>query len=219
VVAAEEQSAGRGRFPERKWVSESGKNLLCTVFLDPSAASLPGLPIRIGSALCAAADLYAKGLSGLSAPRSCLKWPNDLMIGDRKAAGILCEAGSSGVFAGVGLNCNQVSFPSDLELGATSLARELGREVSRWALLELFLAELAAALGDENWRRSAEGRLWKRGETATFFPGRESSDQRSGRGALQGKLVGIDGEGSLLFRKKGAIVTRAYPAGELRAGH
>jgi BirA family biotin operon repressor/biotin-[acetyl-CoA-carboxylase] ligase len=131
LVAADAQSAGRGRFPERRWESEAGKNLLFTIYLDASAAGLPGLPLRIGLALCAAVSDYA-GLLGarfLSPPR--IKWPNDLLIGDRKAAGILCETGPAGVFTGIGLNCNQSSFPRELEARATSLAKELGREVSR----------------------------------------------------------------------------------------
>jgi BirA family transcriptional regulator, biotin operon repressor / biotin---[acetyl-CoA-carboxylase] ligase len=229
LIAAEEQSSGRGRFPDRVWDSEKGKNLLFTLFLDPEALRrppkplhhdgrmLPGLPIRIGCTLCDAVEAHARGL-GATFPRPLgIKWPNDLMIGDRKAAGILCEAGSFGILAGIGLNCNQISFPSGLEARATSLARELGREVDRWALLESFLGRLALALDDAEWRRSAEARLWKKGEAVTFLPGLEGLAERGGRGALSGTLVGIDEEGSALFREDGAALPRAYAAGELRA--
>ncbi|MGA2547645.1 MAG: biotin--[acetyl-CoA-carboxylase] ligase [Rectinemataceae bacterium] len=215
LIAAEAQTAGRGRFPERRWESEAGKNLLFTLFLDsvvlrlPEGKPLPGLPIRIGSALCEAVAIYTP------APR--LKWPNDLMIGDRKAAGILCESGPSGVFAGIGLNCNQVVFPSGLDAKATSLARELGREVNRWALLELFLEALASSLVDANWRRRADAWLWMKGETLCFLPGLEGSAE--GGEALIGKFEGIDEEGSILLREEGAAVARAYASGELRAGN
>lgn len=218
VVAAEAQTAGRGRIPERKWESEAGKNLLFTVFLGPGSASLPGLPLRIGTALCGAVALYAEsaGARFYSSPR--LKWPNDLMMGDRKAAGILCESGRSGVFAGIGLNCNQVDFPPRLDAKATSLAAESGREVRRWDLLELFLGALAESLRDAEWRRKAEGMLWRKGERATFLPGSASPGPAAGRRALIGRPVGIDEEGSLLFLEDGAESAVAHASGELGAG-
>lgn len=216
VIAAEAQTAGRGRVPGRKWQSEAGKNLLFTVFLDAGSASLPGLPIRIGGALCSAASLYAEKTGSSFAGQPKLKWPNDLMLGDRKAAGILCEAGPSGVFAGIGLNCNQVAFPPELELKATSLAIELGREVDRRVLLELFLEALADSLVDRKWRRKADERLWKRGESAIFIPGAAGSGR--GRGAIVGTPEGVDEAGSLLFKEKGATEAIAYAAGEFRAG-
>ncbi len=226
LVAAEVQTAGRGRFPERRWESEAGKNLLFTLFLEPPAAALPGLPLRIGSALCAAVSDYAEG-QGASFPRPPrLKWPNDLMFGDRKAAGVLCEAGPLGVFAGIGLNCNQLAFPPALEAEASSLARELGREVGRWAILESFLRELRAELegpdsvGEGGWRTKAEALLWKKGDDAVFLPGSEVSSAGSSprRGALEGTIEGLDQAGALLFRVHGEGFARAFVSGELRAG-
>ena len=215
LVAADAQSAGRGRFPERRWESEAGKNLLFTIYLDASAAGLPGLPLRIGLALCAAVSDYA-GLLGarfLSPPR--IKWPNDLLIGDRKAAGILCETGPAGVFAGIGLNCNQSSFPRELEARATSLAKELGREVSRWALLELFLGLLQRAIADPYWREEVDKRLWRRGEELSFLPGTAGRGKVFEGDAIVGILEGIDESGSILIRQKNEEKVRSYPAGEL----
>jgi len=218
VIAAEAQTAGRGRIPGRQWQSEAGKNLLFTVFLDAGSASLPGLPIRIGVALCSAASLYAEKAAASFARQPKLKWPNDLMFGDLKAAGILCEAGPSGVFAGIGLNCNQVAFPRELESRATSLAIELGREVDRRVLLELFLEALADSLVDREWRRKADERLWKRGESAIFLPGAAVSGPGQGRGAIVGTPEGVDEAGSLLFKGKGAAEAIAYATGEFGAG-
>jgi BirA family biotin operon repressor/biotin-[acetyl-CoA-carboxylase] ligase len=215
LVAADAQSAGRGRFPERRWESEAGKNLLFTIYLDASAAGLPGLPLRIGLALCAAVSDYA-GLLGarfLSPPR--IKWPNDLLIGDRKAAGILCETGPAGVFAGIGLNCNQSSFPRELEARATSLAKELGREVSRWALLELFLGLLQRAIADPYWREEVDKRLWRRGEELSFLPGTAGRGKVFEGDAIVGILEGIDESGSILIRREDEKRASSYPAGEL----
>ena len=215
LVAADAQSAGRGRFPERRWESETGKNLLFTIYLDASAAALPGLPLRIGPRALRGRLGLCQPLGGpLSLPPR-IKWPNDLLIGDRKAAGILCEASPAGVFAGIGLNCNQSSFPPGLEARTTSLANELGREVSRWALLELFLEFLQRALLDPYWREGVDKRLWRRGEELSFLPG--TAGRESGRecGAIVGILEGIDESGSILMRGEGEEKARAYPAGEL----
>lgn len=211
LVAALEQSAGRGRFPDRSWESAAGKNLLFTLFLEPGTAALPGLPIRIGLALCAAASGYARAV-GASFPRPPrVKWPNDLMFGDKKAAGILCEASPSGLFAGIGLNCNQLSFPPSLGAGATSLAAELGVEVSLWPILELFLDELRAGMYSPIWRLRAEELLWKKGEDASFAPGRGSR-------ILRGIPTGIDDSGSLLFLENGQKEALSFAAGEFKAG-
>ena len=224
LVAANEQSAGRGRFPERGWESEYGKNLLVTVYLCPRAGRpRAALPIRVGLALCEAIEDYASKIGGAFASPPRLKWPNDLMLGDRKAAGILCETGPAGVFAGVGLNCNQMRFPPLLEGKATSLAPELGREVDRWAILELFLARLSADLGaapasdddDGDWRRAAMERLWRRGEAVSFLPGMAAKSR--GVLPLRGILEGLDEGGSVLIRAAGEEAARAYAAGELTA--
>jgi BirA family biotin operon repressor/biotin-[acetyl-CoA-carboxylase] ligase len=215
LIAADAQRAGRGRFPERRWKSEAGKNLLFTIYLDTSATALPGLPLRIGLALCAAVSDYA-GLLGArfpSPPR--IKWPNDLLIGDRKAAGILCEADPAGVFAGIGLNCNQSSFPYELEAKATSLAKELGREVSRWALLELCLEFLQRALADPYWQKEVDKRLWRRGEKLSFLPGTAGRGKGLEGGTIVGILEGIDEFGSILIRREDEERARSYPAGEL----
>jgi BirA family biotin operon repressor/biotin-[acetyl-CoA-carboxylase] ligase len=220
VVAAEEQTAGRGRFPERRWESERGKNLLFTIILDPASAALPGLPIRVGLALSQAVDRYAERLNLRFRTESRIKWPNDLMFGERKIAGILCEASSGGVFAGVGLNCNQSAFPPGLEKRTTSLARESGQEIDRWAILELFLERLSKALSDPAWRRTIDARLWRRGEEVEFLPGAEArSTASAGRiqrdGRVRGILTGIDESGSILIRPRGEEEARAFAAGEI----
>jgi BirA family transcriptional regulator, biotin operon repressor / biotin---[acetyl-CoA-carboxylase] ligase len=221
LVAAEEQSSGRGRLPGRVWESEKGKNLLFTIYLAPETAALPGLPIRIGRALCDSVEAFARGLDPASRLRPMLKWPNDLMIGDRKAAGILCEAGRPGVFAGIGLNCCQAEFPPELADRATSLELELGHRgpEDRWKILELFLSALPSSLADPRWRQAAESLLWKRGREASFLPGRPAAagaaEAWAGEALLRGRVEGIDEEGSLLFKAEGERAARAFPAGEL----
>jgi BirA family biotin operon repressor/biotin-[acetyl-CoA-carboxylase] ligase len=210
LVAAELQTEGRGRVPDRRWESERGRNLLFTLILDPSATALPGLSLRTGLALCEAASALADHLGlGLPSPPS-LKWPNDLVFGSRKAAGVLCEASPEGVFIGLGINCNQKDFDRGLGRKATSLSLELGAEIDRWLLLELVLGRLKAELSDPSWKDRAEERLWKRGEVATFTAGAPGS-----RIEITGLIAGLTEEGALLVRADGGKEPRAYSSGEL----
>jgi len=223
LVAANEQTAGRGRFPERGWESEPGKNLLFTLYLGPRAALLPALPIRVGLALCGAVSDYASEVDAALASPLRLKWPNDLVLGDRKAAGILCESPASGpgsgAFAGIGLNCNQLRFPPSLEGKATSLALELGREAD----LKRLAAELGLGPGGGaglDWRGAATELLWRRGETVSFLPAlsaRAEGGVRPRPAPLRGVLEGLDEEGSALIRVEGEPGARAYASGELTA--
>ena len=127
VYFADEQRAGRGR-GDHAWHSAAGEGLYVSVLLRPQipAARLPLLPLAAG---LAAADAIRERL-GLEVD---LRWPNDLLIGARKAGGILVEAQSedSGVaFAvvGIGINVHQRSFDPDLSTAGTSLDLEAGPE-------------------------------------------------------------------------------------------
>ena len=215
LVAADEQTAGRGRIPGRAWSAEEGRNLLFTLRLPPGAVALGALPLRIGAAVCRAAAALA-GSTGAAYPRPPrLKWPNDLMLGDAKACGVLCEAGSLGVFAGIGVNCNQRSFPPELRGRATSLALELGREVDRWALLALILAEIRASLEDRSWAEGAARLLWRLGDEVSFVPGAAPEPGREPE-PIRARLAGIDERGALILESSDGKA-EAYFAGELRA--
>jgi BirA family transcriptional regulator, biotin operon repressor / biotin---[acetyl-CoA-carboxylase] ligase len=215
LVAAEEQTAGRGRIAGRSWSAQEGRSLLFTLRLPPEVFALSALPLRIGAAVCRAASALAvsTGASFTRPPR--LKWPNDLMLGDAKACGVLCESGSLGVFAGIGVNCNQAAFPAELGGRATSLALELGLDVDRWALLELILAEVRLSLGDSSWREGVEGLLWRLGDVVSFIPG-----PAPGPGAepevLRARLAGIDARGALVLERPDGRA-ESFIAGELRA--
>jgi BirA family biotin operon repressor/biotin-[acetyl-CoA-carboxylase] ligase len=125
VYFADEQLAGRGR-GNHGWHSAAGEGLYVSVLLRPAipAARLALLPFAAG---LAAADAINE-TTGLKVD---LRWPNDLMLGPRKAGGILVEgkAESSAVshaVVGIGINVHQRSFPADLATPATSLDIESG---------------------------------------------------------------------------------------------
>ena len=122
VVRAEEQSAGRGRVG-RVWDSPSGGALYVSVILKPAA-----MPFGLGALGLVVGLALRDALCSLSSESEAiaLKWPNDLLVGGRKIAGILCEARWMGstprVVVGFGLNLTRDDFPEDLRDKATSLA-------------------------------------------------------------------------------------------------
>jgi BirA family biotin operon repressor/biotin-[acetyl-CoA-carboxylase] ligase len=91
----------------------------------------------------------AKAVQAVSGLKPSLKWPNDILVGDRKLGGLLCESSLSGqsktfVVVGIGLNVNsrRESFPEDIREIATSIVAETGRLCDRASLLAALLSEL-----------------------------------------------------------------------------
>ncbi|MBQ9726420.1 MAG: biotin--[Kiritimatiellae bacterium] len=147
AVVADSQTAGRGR-SGAAWVSPPGVALYFSVLLRPALAP-DALPLATLAAGVAVAEAV-RAQTGLPAG---LKWPNDLLVRGRKAAGILCEAetgpgGEPFVAAGVGLNVNTppALLPPRPLYPATSLAAEAGRDFDREALLLSCLAALRRAV-------------------------------------------------------------------------
>jgi BirA family biotin operon repressor/biotin-[acetyl-CoA-carboxylase] ligase len=137
VVAADVQTAGRGRLG-RRWEAPAGTSLLFSTALVPAvpAERLPGLTLVAAQAV---ADALAT--TGVE-PR--LKWPNDVLLGGRKVAGILGEARDGRVVLGIGINVNISAgdLPRDALRPATSLLLETGAPLDRGELLAVTLAAL-----------------------------------------------------------------------------
>jgi BirA family biotin operon repressor/biotin-[acetyl-CoA-carboxylase] ligase len=131
VVVADEQTAGRGRLG-RRWFAPRGTSLLCSIQLRPP---VPGdrLPELTGVAARACGDAIT-ALTGLEPE---LKFPNDLLLGGRKVAGVLAEAREGRVVLGIGINVNltEDTLPTEVDRPATSLLVEAGRELDRAELL------------------------------------------------------------------------------------
>jgi BirA family biotin operon repressor/biotin-[acetyl-CoA-carboxylase] ligase len=137
VAVADEQTEGRGRLG-RRWEAPAGTSVLCSVQLRPevAAARFPQLTV-VGAEACAEAIRVVTGL------QPALKHPNDVLIGGRKVAGILGEAGEGRVVLGVGINANVGAdeLPMEVRIPATSLLVETGATVDRIELLvELLVA-------------------------------------------------------------------------------
>ena len=140
VLVAGHQSAGRGRLG-RTWSAPPGSALLCSVLLRP--ALMPEELHRCTQAVAVAAARACEAVAGV---RPDLKWPNDLLVGAAKLAGVLAESvlgprGVEAVVVGIGLNVTHDAPPPGI--AATSLEHHAGRPVGLDALFGRFLAELA----------------------------------------------------------------------------
>jgi BirA family biotin operon repressor/biotin-[acetyl-CoA-carboxylase] ligase len=141
VAVAEEQSEGRGRLG-RSWHAPAGTSVLVSVLLRPAVdpPRLPELSLIAGGAV-------AEAIAETTGLHPVIKFPNDVLLGGRKVAGILAEAGDGRVVLGIGVNANQTAeqLPPETETEPTSLRLELGEPVDRAALLAAILLHIERA--------------------------------------------------------------------------
>ena len=182
VVAAEEQVAGRGR-QGRTWDSPPRAGLTFSVLLRPSLEPrhLGWVPLWGGVAV-------ARAVREVGELDAVLKWPNDVLVGDRKVAGLLAEAVDGGVVLGIGLNVTtrRDELPHEQ---ASSLLLEGAAVTDRETLLKAVLRALAGAVGD---RDAASYRAL----CATV--GREVRVELPGGKAVVGIAEAVDEEGRLV---------------------
>jgi BirA family biotin operon repressor/biotin-[acetyl-CoA-carboxylase] ligase len=212
VYFADEQLAGRGR-GDHAWHSAAGEGLYLSALLRPKipAARLPLLPLAAG---LAAADAI-RTASKLTVD---LRWPNDLLIGARKAGGILVEAQSEAskvayAVVGIGINVHQRSFPAGLATPATSLDLEAGRAIQRQALLVSLLKSLERETAGLLAPVPAESILARVEQASTWMRGRQV--EVHGPQACIGVTAGLNEDGFLLVRTGSGMVT--VQTGGLRA--
>ena len=152
MAVADHQTAGRGRLG-RTWVAPPGASLLMSILLRPG---LP--PDRLHLATAAVALSAAAALDDVAGFRPGLKWPNDLVVDDKKLAGVLTEIDGPNVVTGIGINVNwPAELPAELADIATAanhvVAAQRGAPVDdvaldRDAVLDALLAHLSNLYGD-----------------------------------------------------------------------
>jgi BirA family biotin operon repressor/biotin-[acetyl-CoA-carboxylase] ligase len=214
VICADFQEAGRGRLT-RTWVMERGKNLIFTILLRyENLSSIPeALTLKTGLAVSLAVEDLAPSLAGSIE----VKWPNDVMLGGRKIAGILTETDGKNVYVGVGVNVVQTDFPEEYLSKAGSLIQFCPNlpENARFILLEKILLRLHGEIESVSyamsWQERLSAWLYKKGEIVTFAEGATDSGQ-----LIEGTLSGIGSGGELLIIPKGEERERAFITGELR---
>jgi BirA family biotin operon repressor/biotin-[acetyl-CoA-carboxylase] ligase len=214
VITADFQGEGRGRIRDRTWQMEKGQGLPFTVLLRyPGIEEIPSVvTLRTGLAVSLAVEDFAPALKG----RVKVKWPNDIMIDGKKAAGILSEADGGNVHIGIGINASQKEFPPALREKAVSIAIACGRDIAaedRYNLLEKILERLFTELEycKDDWKSRLEQRLYKKGEPVIFIEGAAGSEKK-----ITGILEGIGENGELLIVPDGEKVSRSYITGELK---
>lgn len=205
VVVADHQTAGRGRLG-RTWEAPAGASLLMSVLLRP------GVRLEAMHVLTMAAGLaMADAVEAVAGFAPTIKWPNDLLAGDRKLAGMLTEAEVTdgevtAVVVGIGVNVMWTDFPPEIAETATACNLVAGREVSRDALLDAFVDRYGVRLADldavsEDYR----ARLGTLGQRVRI----ELADE-----TFEGEAVGVGDDGSLEVRT-GPGTTRTVTAGDV----
>ncbi len=204
VALADFQSSGHGRL-DRAWVSPPRASLLCSMLLRPN---LDATQLQLVVAVVGLATRTA--LERLCGLRPQLKWPNDLVVGEKKLAGLLAEVleTTSGFAVVVGLGVN-LTYEGPEGVAATSVRREVGVTIVPRALLDIVLEEIEARRSQLD---SKEGRVALRDEYSRALAtiGQHVRVEQLG-GSLSGVARGVDDAGQLLVEVDGVL--RAFGIG------
>jgi BirA family transcriptional regulator, biotin operon repressor / biotin---[acetyl-CoA-carboxylase] ligase len=198
VVFAESQTKGRGRLG-RKWISPSRKGLWFSVLLRPDLRPQEATQLTVASGIA-----LRRAIEAATGVKAQIKWPNDILIGGKKVAGILTELSAEldrvkHIILGIGVDVNlsTTEFPQDLRKLATSLKIETGRTISRADLAVAILREL-----DHDYARVIGGKFesiadeWEEhcgtmGQTVAI---------QVGERRIHGRAESLDDDGALLVR-------------------
>jgi BirA family biotin operon repressor/biotin-[acetyl-CoA-carboxylase] ligase len=200
VVLAEEQTAGQGRHGH-SWHSAAGDGIYCSLVLPQSPLLTLALGLATHTAIFEATGLICD-----------LRWPNDLMLADRKVAGILVQAAGKNAIAGIGINVNHGAFPDDVASLATSLRLAAGRPLPRE---EIILALLPAVETIVAQGKSAI--LASFTHLSSYASGRRVQVQQP-EGILEGTTMGLDPDGFLIVRQDDGTDTLVVAGGVRAAG-
>jgi BirA family biotin operon repressor/biotin-[acetyl-CoA-carboxylase] ligase len=195
VHVAREQTAGRGRLG-RAWHGAPGAGLYASVVLLPPPPPIDAAALTVAAGLAAHDALLDLGLA-----RARLKWPNDVVAGAAKLAGLIVETrgfdpGRPHYVLGIGLNVAQRSFPPELGRAATSLALE-GVHASVAQALDAFLARLPARLEEARGDQAALERDYLR---ACGLSLRSRVRVLAGEETLEGELAALSLRSGLALR-------------------
>lgn len=209
VVIADEQTAGQGRLG-RTWHSEPGSGIyLSTVLRLPILpANLPIVTLMLG---LATAEAIQKACSV-----ACdLRWPNDVLIAQKKVAGILAQVAGECVIAGIGINVNQTAFPPPLRTPATSIRLQCGGLEQRREPLIVALLETLDAFTDLLLSQGAGAIRRAFAAASSYANHRRVVIEETGQ---RGTTAGIDESGFLLVNLDSGRLER-LAAGGIRPEH
>ncbi len=194
VIVAQAQTQGKGRF-NRTWHSERGSGIYCSILIyhPTKIKNLPIITLMAGIAVIETINKFSN-IAG------SLKWPNDVLINNKKVAGILTEnishSNYKAIIVGVGVNLNNTHFPPPLNKTATSLFIENGNQVQ----LNRFLLSLLDQLENQYKKLTEFGesfilQLWR--ENSDMFGKQVTLTQ--GQNKFTGTVKNIDDKGNLIL--------------------
>jgi BirA family biotin operon repressor/biotin-[acetyl-CoA-carboxylase] ligase len=198
VILAEEQIAGQGRHGH-SWHSAAGDGIYCSLVLPQS----PVLTLALGLA-AHTAIFEATG-------QVCdLRWPNDLMLGEKKVAGILVQAVGKLAIAGIGINVNQTEFPAEVAELATSLRLASGRPLHREDIILALLPAVETIAAQDK-----QAILQSFTHLSSYASGKRVEVHQP-EGIICGTTAGLDPAGFLIVRQDDGTDTLIV-AGGVRA--
>jgi len=210
IVLAERQVKGRGRL-QRNWVTGEGKAIAMSLILKPN------IPPKVAPQLTLlAAVALASAISKVTNLKPSIKWPNDILINNKKVCGILTEMHGdsdfiSSVIIGIGLNVNQDKddFPDDITSRATSLKIEEGQAILRSKIIQAILVEMEKLYAIFLEKGFVPIKLlW---ESYAISLGREITATTYSE-TIVGKALGITDEGQLLIQDQDGKIHTIYSA-------
>jgi BirA family biotin operon repressor/biotin-[acetyl-CoA-carboxylase] ligase len=219
VYVADEQTAGRGR-GDHKWHSSQLDGLYVSALVAPLIPMDMALWLPLATAL--AARTAIKETTGLKAD---IRWPNDLLLNDRKCGGILVESAAMTAdpgakpmlryaVIGVGININQQSFPPDLNATATSLriaGHSVSREVLLIALLRALNAEISNLIKQYRGTLNGQGLLERFAIASSWVKGKRVRVEEDG--GYTGVTDGLDSRGFLRVTGEDGVLRTVFSGG------
>jgi BirA family biotin operon repressor/biotin-[acetyl-CoA-carboxylase] ligase len=193
-VVADEQTAGRGRHG-RAWHSTPGTGLYLSILLCPESSSSKTPLLSLLAGIAVAEVLIQRGVIGVD-----IKWPNDVLVKDRKICGILVEGASAGsnphrIILGIGVNLNHRSFPPELSQTATSFEIETGKDVAIDEFRDQLLERIAYWY--QLWKGGEERAIIDRWQELSSYAGEKEVVVTVDGERFTGKTAGLSETGSL----------------------
>ena len=205
LVVADHQTKGRGRW-ERQWESPAGRNLLFSLILRPGATAGAALPVTL-----AFSAAIAETLGALTGRDIGVKWPNDVIAGERKVCGILSEGSTFGdrteyIVVGIGINVNMriEEFPEECRDRSCSCYTLTGREWDRADVLGRVLTALEGTYDEFSAR--GFGGLVGRYKSRLAILGRDIGYKRRGRPSTA-RVVDVGSDGGLVVETSEGLTT------------
>ena len=193
-IVADEQTAGRGRL-QRAWSSPKGAGLYFSVLLRPTIPPSDWPLITFMAALA-----VGDALDEAAGVPTDIKWPNDLLSGERKICGILAEAietpAGRAVVVGIGINLTGEAFPKELKAVATSVGGVTGRQPERETILAALLRALSRWYSLLNEPRGGEKIVAAWSSRSSYATGR-LVQVSNGDEVWQGTTCGVEHDGAL----------------------